>query len=374
MPGRKSRRSSRRIRPDAAETGSEYLPKKQLPHTTSTSTIICEKANRKLYPVTGILRDISADYHVSSTVLGTGHFGCVRECRHRLSRKMYAVKTVNKSKSQRLDHLCREVYLLRKMKNRGIMKYVDCYEDVDDLHIVTELYTGGELFDRIADKTTLDGCFAEDAAAGIVRSLLKAVAFLHNNGIVHRDIKPENVLFETSREDSGIRLIDFGLARRHAPGDAPMTNAVGTAYYMAPEVLDNRYGEACDVWSVGTIAYILLCGYPPFNGESDSAIFDAIREGKYQFPAQAWSSKSVEAKSFIFSLLRTDPKSRLTAAEALNHSWIQGFRVNTEDTMLKKGKQPSANADAAQEDATARIKALRQTIKRLRISVHPRAA
>jgi len=348
---------------------------------------IRDEQDRKLCPVTGIFRDISADYHVSSRVLGTGHYGCVRECRHRLTGNTFAVKSVDKSKARRLDHLRREVYLLKKMKHSGIINMVDYYEDADDLHIVTERYTGGELFDRISDKTTPDGCLSEEEAAGIIRSLLKAVVYLHNNDIVHRDIKPENVLFESSRKGAGIRLIDFGLARRHLPDDPPMANPVGTAYYMAPEVLEHRYGKACDVWSVGVIAYILLCGYPPFNGQSDSAIFDAIREGCYDLPEPAWSSKSVKAKSFIFSLLRMDPGLRLTADEALNHPWIQGScSNNTEEgkqddatarlnSLRKEIQKPGASVDdARKEDTMTKIKSLRQTIKSLRISVHPRAA
>lgn len=397
MTGQNSRRSSRRIRPVGAEAGSEYLPKKQS-QTTSTRAIIRDELNRERYPVTGILCDISADYHVFSTVLGTGHYGCVRECRHRATGRACAVKSVVKSKA-RLDHLRREIYLLKKMDHRGIVKMVECYEDAEYVHIVTERYTGGELFDRISDETTPDGCLVEEAAADIIRSLLKTVVYLHNNDIVHRDIKPENILFESSREDAGIRLIDFGLSRRHLPGDAPMTNPVGTAYYMAPEVLKNRYGKACDVWSVGTIAYTLLCGYPPFNGESDPDIFSAIRKGRYRFPTRAWSSKSKQAKSFIKSLLAMDPGRRLTATEALNHPWIQGSRANSEDgkqdasaaransedgkhdaTVLNLHllrqtiRKPGGADDAKQEDATARIKALRQSIKKLRISVHPRAA
>jgi len=315
-----------------------------------------------------------------------GHDGCVRKCRHRVTGELYAVKSVEKSKVRRLEHLRREVLLLRKTSHRGIVEMVDCYEDADHVRIVTELYTGGELFDRIRDAATPDGCMSEDAAAGIVESLLTTVVYLHKNGIVHRDIKPENILFESSRADADVRLIDFGLSRRHAPGDAPMTNPVGTAYYTAPEVLERRYGKACDVWSVGVIAYILLCGYPPFNGECNGDIFKAIRKGRLNFPERAWSSKSDQAKGFIASLLSTDPGQRLTADEALNHAWIQGARANTGDR--KQGsatvrlnlpkqriKKPGVSTDnAKQENATAKIKVLRQTIKKLMISVHPRAA
>jgi len=162
-------------------------------------------------------------------VLGSGHYGSVRECVHRNSRKWFAVKSIDKSKIGRLDHLQREVYLLSKMDHNGIMKMVDCYEDESCVHIVTEKYTGGELFDKIIEKTTKDGCFSEVKAAKIIKSLLESVAYLHENEIVHRDIKPENILFESKDENSDVKLIDFGLSRRHRKGEALMSNPVGTA-------------------------------------------------------------------------------------------------------------------------------------------------
>eukprot|EP00569_Conticribra_weissflogii_P014354 CAMPEP_0171416608 /NCGR_PEP_ID=MMETSP0880-20121228/40180_1 /TAXON_ID=67004 /ORGANISM="Thalassiosira weissflogii, Strain CCMP1336" /LENGTH=235 /DNA_ID=CAMNT_0011934857 /DNA_START=538 /DNA_END=1246 /DNA_ORIENTATION=- len=232
------------------------------------------------------------------------------------------------------------------------MKMVDCYEDQEYLHIVTEKYSGGELFDKIIDNTTAEGCFSEKAAAKIIKSLLEAVAYLHGEGIAHRDIKPENILFESADEESDIKLIDFGLSRKHKRGDSPMSNPlapritdeesdirlidfglsrkhkrgdspmstpVGTAYYMSPELLKGEYDISCDNWSVGIVAYILLSGYPPFNGDTDPDIFAAIKRGHFEFPKQGFSD---EAKDFIKSLLRRDPRKRLSAEDALKHPWL----------------------------------------------------
>ncbi|KAL7541932.1 hypothetical protein ACHAWF_007049 [Thalassiosira exigua] len=273
-------------------------------------------------PVTGRPSNVLDDYVVFPRVLGEGHYGCVRECLRRDTRETYACKSIDKSKIGRLDHLRREVQLLSRVDHDGIMRMVDCYEDADYVHIVTEKYTGGELFDKVVSDTTDDGCFSEERAAPIVKSLLEAVAYLHSKDIVHRDIKPENVLFESRRSDSAVRLIDFGLSRRHGKGEAPMSNPVGTAYYMAPELLMGKYDQACDVWSVGTIAYILLCGYPPFNGDEDPEIFEAIKKGKFDFPERQWGNVSAEAKDLIKCLLRRDPRKRFTAEEALMHPWI----------------------------------------------------
>lgn len=199
---------------------------------------------------------------------------------------------------------------------------VDCYEDTDFVHIITERYTGGELFDRIAENTSPGGCLSEIHAARIIKSLLEAVGYLHENDIVHRDIKPENVLFR-SRHDDSIKLIDFGLARMHKSGDPHMSNPVGTAYYMSPELLEGEYDKSCDVWSIGIIAYVMLCGYPPFNGDTDREIFESIERGRLQYPnTRAWSGKSDVAKDFINCLLCRDPRKRPTTQEASLHPWI----------------------------------------------------
>jgi serine/threonine protein kinase len=240
------------------------------------------------------------------------------------------------------------------MTHRGIMKMVDCYEDRDYVHIITERCTGGELFDRIAENTSPSGCFSEVNASRIIKSLLEAVGYLHENDIVHRDIKPENVLFRSSHGDS-IKLIDFGLARMHKPGDRPMSNPVGTAYYMSPELLKGEYDKSCDIWSIGIIAYILLCGYPPFNGDTDDEIFESIESGQLEYPnKQAWLDKSDTAKDFIKCLLTRDASRRPTAEEASMHPWIV------------KAAHPKRTT-AKDVDFSTRIQNLRCSVHRLNI-------
>lgn len=279
-------------------------------------------------PVTGFRSNISDDYMVLPRVIGSGHYGSVRECIHRASGNTYAVKCIEKSKVGRTDHLQREIDLLSKVNHSNVMKMIDCYEDETYLHIVTEKYTGGELFDKIVDDTTSNGCLSERESARIIEQLLEAVAYLHENDIVHRDIKPENVLFESKHENSKIRLIDFGLSRTHSDHEEKMSNRVGTAYYMAPELLKGSYGREVDMWSIGVVAYILLCGYPPFNGDSDADIAGAIRRGRYTFLV-GWGDKSTNALDFIKCLLRRDPRKRYTAEDALKHPWIQNASVTS---------------------------------------------
>lgn len=255
------------------------------------------------------------------------------------------------------------------MDHDGIMKMVDCYEDAKFVHIVTERYTGGELFDKISEKTTSKGCLEEEDAVAIIKTLLEAVAYLHSNDIVHRDIKPENILFESSRDDSAVKLIDFGLSRKHKKsGEALMNNPVGTAYYMAPEVLKGAYDQSCDIWSIGTIVYITLCGYPPFNGGTDPQIFDAIKRGTFEFPKAAWAFKSEEVKDFIKCLLRMDPNKRLTANEALKHPWITGrsFAIPSVVSSISSPDRCGCANDAEDRKRKEILKKIRQTIQRFR--------
>jgi len=102
-----------------------------------------------------------------------------------------------------------------------------------------------------------------------------------------------------------------------------MNRINGTPYYIAPEVLNESYDEKCDIWSCGVILYILLCGYPPFNGESDTDIMRAVRKGIYDFPAEEWAGVSKEARDLVTNMLKYDPKQRLSSKECLNHAWIQ---------------------------------------------------
>jgi len=265
--------------------------------------------------------DFFENYDIYPTILGTGGYGCVRECLHRDTGEKYAVKTIDKSKVTRFDHIRREIELLRSIEHHNIMKMVDYYEDVDYVHIVTEIYTGGELFDEIINNTTDDGCLDEDQAAKIIKSILEAVQYLHDNDIVHRDIKPENILFEDA-EGSSIKLIDFGLSRKHGVNDTPMTTQVGTSYYMSPDVFQGKYDRSCDLWSVGVVAYVLLCGYPPFGGETNEEIRESILNGNLEFEDKIWGSLTKASRDFVSKLLRID-LTRISAVEkALQHPWI----------------------------------------------------
>jgi len=188
------------------------------------------------------------------------------------------------------------------------------------LYIVTEIVSGGELFDRIVSK----GSYTEKDAADLVVKFLEAIEYLHEKGIVHRDLKPENLLLKSKDNDSDVKLADFGLSKIVGQ-EVLMQTACGTPGYVAPEVLRQKgYGKAVDMWSVGVITYILLCGYPPFYDEDQATLFETIIRGKFEFHAEYWKDISSSAKDLIRKMLTVDPKKRLDAKQALKHPWVAG--------------------------------------------------
>ena len=199
--------------------------------------------------ITDALEDVRVKYHINPKEIGHGHYGIVRKCMDRETKDWFAIKSIRKSKVGKIEVLKREVEILREVRHPHIVTLVDIYEDTKYLHLITELCTGGELFDRIITKTqSEEGHFSEHDAADLVRSTLDAIAYCHDEKqIVHRDLKPENFLFKTEAEDSQIKIIDFGLSR-HDDANGVMKTKVGTPYYVAPEVLAREYTKSCDMW------------------------------------------------------------------------------------------------------------------------------
>ena len=284
--------------------------------------------------VTDDISNIEHRYHIDARVLGTGQHGSVRRCTDRTTGQHYAVKSLRKSEpSVKRAGLRREISLLQAMKHDSIIQLRDVYEDSEYVHLVTDLCTGGELFDKIVENISIDSenratnCFEEGEAARVLFQILTAVSYMHKAGVVHRDIKPENIIFETKDADSPVKIIDFGLARQHSSLiEGPMKTVVGTPYYIAPEVLRKCYNKSCDLWSVGAIAYIMLCGYPPFDGRNNLEIYKSVLRGRYRFSSADWRGTSCEARDFIRRLLQMDTGRRMTVEQALNHPFLSASR------------------------------------------------
>lgn len=183
-----------------------------------------------------------------------------------------------------------------------------------------ELCQGGELLDRILSR---GGRYVEEDAKTIIVQILSVVSFCHLQGVVHRDLKPENFLFATRDEDSPLKLIDFGLSDFTRP-DQRLTDVVGSAYYVAPEVLHRSYSVEADIWSIGVITYILLCGSRPFWARTESGIFRSVLRADPNFDDSPWPSVSPQAKDFVKRFLNKDHRKRMTAAQALTHPWLRG--------------------------------------------------
>ncbi|XP_073147642.1 calcium-dependent protein kinase 29 [Henckelia pumila] len=254
--------------------------------------------------------------------LGRGHFGITYLCTEKATGIKYACKSISRRKlvtEKDIQDVRREILILEHLTGQpNIVEFKGAYEDTEHLHLVMELCSGGELFDRIAAK----GSYSEKEASGIGMQILNVVHVCHFMGVMHRDLKPENFLMVNTTEDSPLMATDFGLSVFIEEGRT-YREIVGSAYYIAPEVLGRSYGKEIDVWSAGVILYILLCGFPPFWAETERGILEAIRNNHVDFDSSPWPSISNAAKDLLKKLLTKDPKKRITAAEALEHPWLQ---------------------------------------------------
>ena len=271
-------------------------------------------------------RDISDTYDMlDSSILGKGAFGTVVKCSNRLNGTYYAVKTIDKLKIQgKLDYK-QEIDILRDVNHPNVLSIIDYFEDDCNLYIITELYSGGDLFDFIDQSTMEDkyGCLSERNAISIMKALLESIRYLHDKNIVHRDIKPENVLFSSNPYNSAntgslVRLVDFGFSKYHGLHDQRMRTKLGSPYYMSPDILNGSYDRSVDLWSAGVVCYIMLCGYPPFSGDTDSEIYDAIKKGIIVFEEEIWGDLSIGSKLFVRRLLSSGQDQLMDASTAVD--------------------------------------------------------
>ena len=288
--------------------------------------------------VIGPSRDGSkvGDVYVFGERLGQpGAFGEAFSVTHKTSGEVFACKVINKTKFNlssdhafQYEQLRNEIKLMQTFSHPNIITFNDVYEDQEAVYIVMECCTGGELFDRI--KAQAKGRYSEADAAKVLSEMLSGVEYLHKAKIAHCDLKPDNFLFMTESADSQLKIIDFGMAKLVKRREYE-TAFAGTPFYIAPEVLELKYAEHCDMWSFGVIMFVVLFGFPPFHGADDEKIYDKIRKGFSPetkkgygafFPEKMPASDA--AKDLIGRCLVQDPAKRLTASEALEHRWFHG--------------------------------------------------
>ncbi|XP_010613651.1 serine/threonine-protein kinase 33 isoform X1 [Fukomys damarensis] len=298
------------------------------------------------------------EFYTFGRTLGQGSFGMVFEAKDKETETKWAIKKVNKEKagSSAVKLLEREVNILKSVKHEHIIHLEQIFETPKKMYLVMELCEDGELKEILDRKRH----FSENETRWIIQSLASAIAYLHNKDIVHRDLKLENIMVKSSFIDANnemnlnIKVTDFGLAvQKHGRSEAMLQATCGTPIYMAPEVINaHDYSQQCDIWSIGVIMYILLCGGPPFLANSEEKLFELIRKGELHFEDPIWDSISDSAKCVLKQLLKVDPAHRITAKELLDNQWLTGNTLSSvrPTNVLEMMKEWKNNPESDEEN------------------------
>lgn len=285
-------------------------------------------------------------YQLTGEILGEGACASVQKCRKRATGEEFAVKVAEKKSGLNRSRVFREVEIFYHCQGHpNIIQLIEYFEEPGKLYLIFEIVKGGPLLAHIQKRTH----FTEKEASMIIRDITQALKFLHKKGIAHRDLKPENILCSSETSVCPVKICDFDLGSGLVISDSSpistpeLLTPVGSAEFMAPEVVEaftndaSSYDKRCDLWSLGVIMYILLCGYPPFYGccgadcgwergefcqACQDQLFHCIQEGVYDFPERDWAYISEEAKDLIRHLLVKDATQRYTAEMVLQHPWI----------------------------------------------------
>jgi len=304
---------------------------------TASSTSLASNTFQEIYRLTG-------------EVLGQGAYASVQTCVNIYTEVEYAVKIIDKVPGHSRARVFKEIDLFHHCQgHKNIIQLIEYFEEPDRFYLIFEKVSGGQLLDHIQRRKF----FNEQEAAYIIADVASALEFLHSKGIAHRDLKPENVLCVYNDQLTPVKLCDFDLGsgiKFHSGGGSDTTplllTPVGSAEFMAPEIVeafiedteeDFKYDKRCDLWSLGVMMYILLCGYPPFSGSCGQQcgwaqggacdlcqinLFNNIQQGKFEFHHREWGKISPQAKDLIMKLLVKDAKKRLSASDVLNHVWL----------------------------------------------------
>jgi len=271
--------------------------------------------------------DIKKRYAMNKLQIGEGGYGQVFVAQDKeFGNRKVAVKKVTKTGQQdeaslqANETLQREIKVMKELDHPNICKLLATFEQDRTMYFIMELCEGGEVFDRIIE----NGFITEAVCADIISQVAAALAYVHARGIAHRDIKPENVVFcSQDRNDTHIKVIDWGLAMDFL--EKPMTDAVGSFTYAAPEVIESQdiksYTAACDLWSLGVLTYVMLCGKPPFWGTQRQHLSSA-RSEKYPISGGPWDEMNPHAIDFVKGLLKAKASDRTPVSTACNHPWF----------------------------------------------------
>ncbi|KRX14920.1 MAP kinase-interacting serine/threonine-protein kinase 2, partial [Trichinella nelsoni] len=326
-----------------------------------------------------------ATYLLDGAVLGRGAFAVVKSCLNRITKEECAMKIIRKDGNLSRIRILREIQMFHMCNGHpNIVRLIEYFEDDNKFYMIFEKMRGGPLLQHIQQRVL----FTERDASMVVRDVGTDIIsrFISNPGnghsIAHRDLKPENILCTSATSATPVKLCDLDLASLcQMNSDAfsdlnknEMQSPVGSAEFMAPEVVDAFMGEKlsydkrCDLWSLGVIVYLLLCGYPPFYGKCSNEdckwhdglscadcqewLFCHIQSGRYSFPEQDWSIISVDAKDLIQHLLVRDADHRYSVDDVLTHPWIN---KEVPDTALQtphvlRGEESARNLNTLAEN------------------------
>lgn len=294
-------------------------------------------------------------YAPTGEVLGRGAYATVVTCVNQVTGKEYAAKIIEKRPGHSRIRIIKEIELFHLCAGHSnIVQLLEYFEEDDKFYLIFEKMRGGSLLRRLQRSVA----FTEQEARNVVKDISNGLKFLHDRGIAHRDLKPENILCARTDSVCPVKLCDLDLASKimmhHYHSDSVTTpelqSPVGSAEFMAPEVVDAYVGESlsydkrCDLWSVGVILYIMLCGYPPFYGECSrtdcgwnqgqvcmdcqETLFNRIQIGRFDFPVEEWHDKSEQVKDLIRHLLTRNVTRRYTVDELLRHPFLNPDQEN----------------------------------------------
>ena len=268
------------------------------------------------------------DFYEIEDEIGIGRYSKCFRAKNKETGHYFACKELEKGNLTDYDTLMSEIEILSKLDHPNIIKLFEIFENEKYIYLIMELCTGGELFNKIIEKTENGEIFNEREAANIFRQMMAAISYCHSKKVAHRDLKPENLLLLNETKNSPIKVIDFGMSKIYKENNDQMNEYVGTAYYISPEILEGKYDSKCDIWSAGVILYLLLSGCLPFDGENDEEVFNKIKSRKLEFPNKEWDSISDDAKDLIKGMI-CDASIRFDIDQVIKHNWVRKLAPNS---------------------------------------------
>jgi 5'-AMP-activated protein kinase, catalytic alpha subunit len=281
---------------------------------------------------TGDAPKTSTEHYRAGKMLGRGAFGKVNLGMHKLTRKLVAIKSINKeylSEEKQRNKVMHEVNLLLKLRHESVVKLYETFQTSRHIMLVMELCAGGDLLNFVRKRKKLD----ENIARVLFKQIIEGIGYIHSKKILHRDIKLDNILLDGKGR---VKIADFGVSKTVQKGEV-MKEQSGTPAYIAPEIIrDKGYkGFKADLWSAGVVLFALLYGTVPFKANNMKDLHAQIMEARYNMKDEI----SESAKSLIRGLLNVDPHKRLSVTQVLQHEWLAGTEFLSKDIFNDEEKE-----------------------------------